>query len=57
LLPPAPPSEVSSIPAVSRIRFGPSRRAVVLAGDPGRASSPELGGVGDHASIALGFGR
>jgi hypothetical protein len=54
-VPPIPDcSEVSSIPAVSRVRFGPLRCAVVVAGDPGCASSRR---GRDHASIALGFGR
>lgn len=52
-----PVPEVSSIPAVSRIRFGSAGRAVSLAGDPAGTSSPELREAGDHASIALGFGR
>lgn len=56
-IPIAPLPEVSSIPAVSRIRFGSAGRVVSLAGDPAGTSSPELGGAGDHASIALGFGR
>jgi hypothetical protein len=44
LLPPAP--EVSSIPAVSRVRFGSFRCTATVFGDPGGTSSPELAGAG-----------